>query len=335
MKPFLGSLLLLVVMGCVPMKQFNNTKLEKENLEAELKILQSESEKNLTRAMEMDMRYQRLENRYAALVQDTVRLASLLQSERSRAIDMENQLKALSEQLKKSTHDGEMAGMMEYLQKLQNDLNAREDALRKAEKDGVRKKQEMEVTISELEKTRQAMLAQNSRLAELEASLQKKNAEMNALRSSIADALTGFGTDELNVYLKDGKVYVSLEDKLLFPSGSYEVNASGVAVIRKLAIVLESKPDIQVLIEGHTDDVPYRSGILLDNWDLSVKRATSVARVLMQSAGIDKSRITAAGRSQYAPVQQGTTAVARQKNRRTEIILTPGLDKVINMLQTP
>lgn len=322
-------------MSCVPMKQFRETKQEKETMEAELKILQCESEKNLTRALEMDVRFNRLEAQYAQLVQDTVQLASRLQSERIRALEMENQLKALSDQMKKAGQEGEMSGMMQYLQKLQNDLNAREDALRKAEKDGVKKKKEVDEAIAELEKTRVAMLAQNNRLAELEAMLQKKNAEMNALRSSIADALTGFSSDELNVYLKDGKVYVSLEDKLLFPSGSYEVNASGVAVIRKLASVLESKPDIQVLIEGHTDDVPYKSGVLLDNWDLSVKRATSVARVLMQSPGIEKSRITAAGRSQYAPVNDGVSTTARQKNRRTEIILTPGLDKVMNMLQTP
>jgi len=126
-----------------------------------------------------------------------------------------------------------------------------------------------------------------------------------------------------------------LEDKLLFKSGSYEVNQSGANAVKKLAKVLEQNQDINVLIEGHTDDVPYRTeNALKDNWDLSVKRATTVVRILLEGTNIDAKRLTAAGRSQYMPVDKGKTSEARQKNRRTEIILTPKLDELFKILDS-
>ncbi len=134
--------------------------------------------------------------------------------------------------------------------------------------------------------------------------------------------------------MKDGKVYVSLDEKLLFKSGSYEIDANGRNALKKLAGVLEKNPGIQVMIEGHTDNVPYNpgSGQLRDNWDLSVKRATTVVRVLLEGSTINPRRLTAAGRSEYLPVDARNASDARQKNRRTEIVLTPDLSELYDLI---
>ena len=134
--------------------------------------------------------------------------------------------------------------------------------------------------------------------------------------------------------MKDGKIYVSLEEKLLFKSGSYEVNTQGTSALKKIAKVLEDNKNIEIIVEGHTDKVPYKSTILVDNWDLSVKRATSVVRIMLDNSQIDPSRISAAGRSAYLPVKTGSDAVSLQANRRTEIILTPKIDQILHLLES-
>jgi chemotaxis protein MotB len=134
--------------------------------------------------------------------------------------------------------------------------------------------------------------------------------------------------------MKNGKVYVSLDEKLLFKSASWDIDANGRNALKKLAGVLERNPGIQITIEGHTDNVPYNpgSGQLKDNWDLSVKRATTVVRVLLEGTKIDPKRLTASGRSEYIPVEASNTSDARQKNRRTEIVLTPDLTELYRLI---
>ena len=133
--------------------------------------------------------------------------------------------------------------------------------------------------------------------------------------------------------MKNGKVYVSLDEKLLFKSASYDIDANGRNALKKLAGVLEKNPGIQITIEGHTDNVPYNpGGQLKDNWDLSVKRATTVVRALIEGSNIDAKRLTAAGRSEYLPVDDRNTTDARQKNRRTEIVLTPDLTELYRLI---
>jgi len=138
----------------------------------------------------------------------------------------------------------------------------------------------------------------------------------------------------LAVEMKNGKVYVSLDEQLLFKSGSTNVDPKGVSAIKKLAEVLAVNPDINIMVEGHTDDVPYiSSSTVKDNWDLSVKRATAIVRILMSNTKIDGNRIIAAGRSKYHPVINSKAPDARKKNRRTEIILTPKLDELFKILE--
>jgi chemotaxis protein MotB len=150
----------------------------------------------------------------------------------------------------------------------------------------------------------------------------------------VSDALLGFENNGLTVSMKNGKVYVSLDEKLLFKSASYDIDVNGRNALKKLAGVLEKNPGIQITIEGHTDNVPYNTGgsQLKDNWDLSVKRATTVVRVLLDGSKIDAKRLTASGRSQFLPVDDRNSQDARQKNRRTEIILTPDLTELYQLI---
>ena len=185
-----------------------------------------------------------------------------------------------------------------------------------------------------LAKARAELLLKEQRINEMQAILAQKDAEVKALKDKVLNALKGFEGSGLNVYEKDGKVYVSMDDKLLFASGSWNLNEQGLNAIKELAKVLENEPDITVLIEGHTDNVPYRgSGQIKDNWDLSVMRATSVVKALLQNGNIEPVRLSASGRSEYLPLDEANTAEARAKNRRTEIILTPNLDQLFQLIQ--
>ncbi len=172
---------------------------------------------------------------------------------------------------------------------------------------------------------------QAARLKNLEGLIQAQKDVMNKLKKTVADALINFKPDELSVYLKDGKLYVSLQEKLLFASGSAVVDPEGKQALQTLAAVLINTPNITIDIEGHTDTVPI-TGKYEDNWALSVARSTAIARILVKDYGVDPHTIIASGRSKYYPVAENTTPEGRAKNRRTEIILTPDLTELFKLL---
>lgn len=184
-----------------------------------------------------------------------------------------------------------------------------------------------------LEKLQKDLEVRSIRIDELEGLIAAKDAKMNALKTAVSNALTNFEGKGLTVEQRDGKVYVSMENKLLFQSGSWNVNAEGRKAVQQLGQVLSQNPDIAVLIEGHTDNVPYGgSGQLHDNWDLSTKRATSIVQILRENSGIDPQNLTAAGRGEYAPVASNDTSEGKARNRRIEVILTPKLDEINQLL---
>lgn len=186
---------------------------------------------------------------------------------------------------------------------------------------------------SQLGKSKQELAAQQKRLEQLQALMDQQRKAIQDIRQKMTDALVGFNSNELTVSIKNGKVYVSLQENLLFPSGSAVVNPKGKQALSKLADVLNSNPDITVDIEGHTDSVPIR-GRYQDNWDLSTARANSIVRVLTNDYKVDPVRVIASGHSQYDPVQTNSTADGRALNRRTEIILSPKLDELFKLLET-
>lgn len=173
---------------------------------------------------------------------------------------------------------------------------------------------------------------QATRLKTLQDMIQAQKDIMNKLKNSIADALMNYKTDELSVYIKNGNVYVSLEEKLLFKSGSDVVDPKGKAALKSLAMVLNNTSDITVMIEGHTDNVPIKTASFKDNWDLSTARATSILRLLTKDYGFDPIRITASGRGEFHPVKSNDTVEGKAANRRTEIILSPNLSEIYQLL---
>ncbi|MCK9203992.1 MAG: OmpA family protein [Bacteroidales bacterium] len=173
---------------------------------------------------------------------------------------------------------------------------------------------------------------QAKRLKALQDMIQSQKNIMANLQNAIAEALMNYKTDELSIYIKDGKVYVSLEEKLLFKSGSDVVNPQGKEALITLAKVLNGTKDITVMIEGHTDDVPIKTNQFRDNWDLSTARANSVVRILTTDNGFDPTRITASGRGKFHPVKSNETTEGRAANRRTEVILSPDLQELYKLL---
>jgi len=172
-------------------------------------------------------------------------------------------------------------------------------------------------------------------LAELQEILKQKDNEVRALKDKVMNALKGYVDKGLNVYEKNGKVYVSMDEKLLFASGSWVVGTDGILALKELINVLEQDNDINVLIEGHTDNVPFKgSGQVKDNWDLSVMRATAVVKVLLKDSKINPLRVSAAGRGEFFPIDPADSPEARAKNRRTEIILTPKLDELFKIIES-
>lgn len=199
----------------------------------------------------------------------------------------------------------------------------------------------LNVNMSEQEKLN-ALLSQkknelNERertINELQDMINAQNEKVKKLLSSVKDALLGFSTEELTIREKDGKVYVAMSDKLLFQSGSARLDKRGEEALGKLAEVLNKQTDIDVFIEGHTDNKPINTAQFKDNWDLSVLRATSVVRILTKNYGVNPLQIQPSGRGEFMPVADNETAEGRSKNRRTEIIMAPKLDKLFQMLQT-
>jgi len=172
-----------------------------------------------------------------------------------------------------------------------------------------------------------------ARLKEVEDILRKRDEATNALKDKLQKALLGFTQNGLSVDVRNGKVYVSLTDKLLFPSGSIIIDEKGQQALKQLAVVMNKETDINMAVEGHTDNKKIRNlGQIKDNWDLSVLRATSVTRYLTEVEKIDPKRLTATGKGEFQPIDEGTTPESLAKNRRIEIVLSPKLDELYNLI---
>ncbi|RNI35675.1 flagellar motor protein MotB [Hanamia caeni] len=184
---------------------------------------------------------------------------------------------------------------------------------------------------NKLSQSEQSLQQQKQKLEQLQSLLNQQKQASEELKNKMSEALKGFNSNELSVYNKDGKVYVSLSEQLLFPSGSAVVNPKGVDALSKLAAVLNLNNDVAVNIEGHTDSIPIR-GRYQDNWDLSTARANAIVRILVNNYKVDPTRVISSGHSYYEPVASNSTPDGRAKNRRTDIILSPKLDEMYKLL---
>jgi chemotaxis protein MotB len=304
-------LLLLLMAGlvasCVSTKKYNalTAKCNEESTRLNAKV-----DELSTRVNELSAENTRARKELAQLKADTASLGSMMRLLTADYNELDRSHELLKAQDAANFEDSEK--VMAALKAAQDNLIAREDHLKALQAD---------------------LDLKGKNLAELQAALRKQDSVTNALRRAVSDALIGFEGKGLSVHVKDGKVYVSMEEKLLFASGKWEVSSDGNTALKDLARVLEKNPDISVLIEGHTDNVPLNSSNQVkDNWDLSVMRATAIVKILLANGKIDPKRLVASGRGEFLPVEPNTSPANKAKNRRTEIILSPKLDELMQII---
>jgi chemotaxis protein MotB len=217
------------------------------------------------------------------------------------------------------------------------DLNKQIDFLKNNNTTVLRQLQDLSVVSSSqaesIKKSLDNIGAKDAYIQDLQTSLARKDSLNLALVMNLKGAVGNMEDQDINIKVDKGVVYIDISDKLLFKSGKYEVTAQAKTVLGKVAAVLKNQPDIEFMVEGHTDNVAYRNGILLDNWDLSVKRATSVVRILQKEYGLDPQKMAASGRGEYSPIAENNSVENRSINRRTRIVILPQLDQFFQLLE--
>ena len=294
--------------SCVSSKVHKDLQSRYDALDAEANGLRKANSDYAIQVKEMGDKIDRLQADMKRLVADTTKLGEDKRQLQEKYKKLNQQYEYVLENNSSlmAASAKENKELMEQLELLQSKLQAKEDSLRIREK----------------------------RVNELEMALSRKDSAMQYVRNKLSDALLGFEGKGLSIYTKNGQVYVSMENSLLFASGSYAVSSRGQEALRNIAGVLADNPDINVLVEGHTDNDPYNgTGLIKDNWDLSVMRATAVVRIMNDAANLNKKQITAAGKGEFSPLVPNDSAENKAKNRRTEIILTPDLSELAELLE--
>lgn len=324
------SLAFLVLTSCVPQRLMEETKNKLTSCETESAALKKSNQENEAKLASLNEKLTKEEKELAGLQRDTSIMATnlrLLQNKYDKLNSVNDQLlDKYNRMLVGSEKDN--AKLSGQLQLTQEQLLKKEDELKALELRLNKQQQDLDALSAELKK-------REARVNELESILKNKDQATADLKKKLQDALLGFEGKGLTITQKNGKVYVSMDESLLFESGKTAVQPKGVDALKNVAKVLEQNPDINILVEGHTDDVPMKgAGEIKDNWDLSVIRATSVTKILLQNSKTEPTRITSAGRGEFFPLDAAKTPEARKKNRRTEIILTPKLDELLKVLES-
>lgn len=267
--------------------------------------------------------YNELDAKYKNCSEELERISGESADLKAQAFDLGTKNQSLKDQLENATIERDQLKIAyDQLKKEYNSLEKNSDQAIKAE-------------IERLNLLKKELDGKSSRVAELEGKLAAQDRNLRNLKDALSKALFEFEGKGLTVEQKNGKVYVSMENKLLFPSGSWSVSSEGKNAVEQLAEVLAKNPEISILIEGHTDNdkvVGNLGGGVTNNWDLSTKRATAIVNIIEQTPGIDKKNLTAAGRSEFAPITLNSTDSGKAKNRRIEVILTPKLDEISKLL---
>ncbi len=309
--------------SCVPANKLTEEQNKRKACETELAAMKAAHDSCETARTELQARLNLLRKQTTELQQDS---AICGVKYRDMSDDYSN-LKSSHEELL-AKYNQAMSGNEASSKKMSGQLQQTESEL-------LEKEDQLNSEKMHLDSLNIKLRDREAKVNELENILKSKDAAVDALKKRISDALLGFANKGISVYEKNGKVYVSMEEALLFPSGSTLVQPEGIEALNKLAQALESNEDINVMVEGHTDDVPmHGNGEIKDNWDLSVMRATAIVKILLQDAKIDPKRLMASGVSEYDPINPAKTKEARQKNRRTDIILSPKLDELFKILNT-
>ena len=307
-KIILLTLTTVSLVSCVSSKMFNEIEGNYAQLKVDHAVLEKENS-------ELLIRYDSLRYHYGELMTQFEQIEMELDRSKKSYETLEDSYKALEQNSNAALQESieQNRGLLDEIQLKESELSDER---------------------SDLDSLQNELASKIARVNELERVIANKEALLSKLKSSLSKALLSFDGKGLTVEQRNGKVYVSMENKLLFKSGSWAVGSEGKQAIKQLAMVLEQNKDISVLIEGHTDDDPYIGDSKLSgNWDLSVKRATAIVRLLLQNKGVMPENITAAGKGEYSPVVPNSSADNRSKNRRIEVILAPKLDEIGKLLQ--
>jgi len=309
-----GLLVLALTTSCVSKKVYTDLETKYADLKKENRALADENTALAQEKNQLDLQGKDLQAQLDKMKAERDKLAADYASAKSGLDNLEAAYTALEK------NSGEaLDSNMKRNRELLAELEAKEKALA-AEQE-------------RLNKLKADLQDRSQRVDELEGMIAAQEAGLKKLKETLSKALYSFEGKGLTVEQKNGKVYVSMENKLLFNSGSWTVGGEGRKAVAEVARVLAENPDISVLIEGHTDNVPYTgSGQIESNWDLSTKRATAIVNIIRENPGVDPQNLTAAGRGEYAPLAPNDTAEGKSKNRRIEIILTPKLDEISKML---
>lgn len=317
-----------IAFSCVPARQLEECNEKKKACETELAEIKKTNQENEAKLADLKEQMVKNEKENIGLRRDTSIIGSNYRNLTSKYDKLDQLNQSLMDRLNKL-----LAGSANDNAKLSGDLQLTKEQLLKKEDELRGLEARLNKQKQELDELSAALKQREARVNELEEILKKKDQAAADLKKKLSDALLGFENKGLTITQKNGKVYVSMDESLLFASGKTNVEARGVEALKNVAKVLESNIDINVMVEGHTDDVPMKgAGEIKDNWDLSVMRATSVTKIMLNNAKIDAQRITSAGRGEYFPLDPAKTPEARKKNRRTEIILTPKLDELLKVL---
>lgn len=313
MRKIAYLILIAGLTSCVSARKYKDATGKLQNCENENSVMNQKNQALTVSVNELESKLKKSQADAASLdekLKETEALRAALDRAGKRLEEANTDLEKQLESLKKGSSE-EINKLLDQLQSTQADIQQREEQLRKTE--------------SELS-------AKNARLSELQDALDKKDEMVRQLKEKVVNALVGFNNNGLSINERNGKVYVSMEERLLFKTGDWNVDVKGKQALKDLAEVLAQNPEINVMVEGHTDDVPMRgTGQVKDNWDLSVMRATAVTKILLENKLIDPQRITSAGRGEFFPLATGKTPEDRQKNRRTEIILSPRMDEIFKL----
>jgi chemotaxis protein MotB len=253
--------------------------------------------------------------------------------------DLNNKYAQLQGDLNKCNTDKADAGKKnELLQNEVDNLNKQIAFLKENNTQALKQLQDLSVISAtqadNIKKSLENIGAKDNYIQTLQESLARKDSLNMALVMNLKGAVGNLDDQDINIKVDKGVVFIDISDKLLFNSGKYNISPNAKSVLGKVAAVLKNQPDIEFMVEGHTDNVPYKSnGVLLDNWDLSVKRATAVVRVLQNEYGLDPAKIAAAGRSEYKPVTSNDSKEGKAANRRTRIVILPQLDQFFQLLE--
>ncbi|MCX6352564.1 MAG: OmpA family protein [Bacteroidetes bacterium] len=335
-KKMIFGLCLFTVVACVPQKKFQALKDDYDKLSARQKDCNKKSNE-LADSLTENQRKLRLETRLTQeLVQDTLLLGESNRKVQKLYKQVNEAYDKLLEKVKELQNQNNLKSqeLTAELIESQKKLKEREADLQKRTEEANKQNQNLQELKGKLTQLETDLNLRQKKLNEVQGVLNQKDSMVKSLKATISSALNSFQDQGLSVKVKNGKVYVSMEEKLLFESGKYTINSNGKEALLQLAKVLNDKKDVNVLVEGHTDSIPYKgSGVIKDNWDLSVLRATEVVKIIINDGKVNGNRITAAGRADSQPIAPNSTKEGRAKNRRTEIILTPKLNELFKVLE--